>query len=208
MINSADISLSRATIAKLVIALTAALYFLESGCWLPYLLTAYHRTLQYYVLSPLLMAGFLYMFIFYKWPPGKTGFETARQLYPDKRGKIRFGFLLMMGTLLFGWMAARDISIGVPAWVAYYTASEPIMQVYQIQVVTERGGPGFTGRFDLGLSDPVSGDEVVLPVKRTDYPETMYARPIWRVGDTLCVRGRTSFFGTIIDKTERNTDRC
>jgi hypothetical protein len=195
---------SKATVGAWVVGTMMVLVLMMEGSKLPYVQTDLSRCARFYVLLPGFIGAFLYFGIFHKWRIRKTNFLKK---YTDKEERFRMIFSFMIGVPLFSWFLAST-SIGLPAWLADLTASDPFTDVYRVEAITERGGPGFTGWFELELRDPTSGRTVMLPLKRTDYAETMYSQPIWRVGETLCVRGRVSFFGKIIDKSASNADRC
>ena len=199
---------SSATIAAVVAGVFFTLKFVVDGSKLPYVYTDFSRAARFYILLPAFIGIFVYIIFFFRGQKGKSAYLLILEKYQDREERIRMILSCILGILLFS-IGFATYSIGVSARITDHTASDPFMHVYKIQTITERGGtPGFIPWIELDLSDPASGEVVMLPLNRTDYADTMHGSLVLRVGETICVRGRTSIFGTIIDTTTRNADHC
>ncbi len=104
----------------------------------------------------------------------------------DKIKKVTpmlFGAIFLVGGV--SWT-----SIGISAWAANLFSATPYMQCFQINKVKSRGTLGY----DLKMSQQRNGNSLSMRLSRPNY--TIYRL---EPGDEVCVEGRTSLFGTIID---------
>jgi hypothetical protein len=161
----------------------------ETGRRLPYLVTELSRTIRLFALFPLLTAILCWFIFGHRWKPtGMTGYQLRmRQLPHRQKAHERAG--LVVGLLLlpaaFAWM-----SIHLAAWAAAFTARQPFQQPFTILEIRmqSRG-------HDLQLWSGPRGESAWL------YAPGPMAENV-REGDMVCVRGRTSAFGSIVDSIE------
>ena len=103
---------------------------------------------------------------------------------------IIFGIILIPGGI--AWTSAA-----ISAWAANIIATESFAQTYQVTDITVRSGPVWSRLYDLDLVNITKQEKkVILRLGRSQWEHHE-----WKSGDRICVQGRTSLFGTIVDIT-------
>ena len=172
-----------------------------SGRRLPYIYTELSDHLRVFGLFPLLLGLMVYFGFIYHKSGEATGYRQSMNKLPVGKERVKatawglFGLLLISGGL--AWT-----STAFPAWATNLFATERYAYEYSIADITKRNGPVWSALFDLQLIG-AEGDEVTLRLNRI-----RYERNRWKTGERICVLGRTSVFGTIIDDTTRQLSRC
>ena len=77
-----------------------------------------------------------------------------------------------------------------PACAAYFYSKQSVTQEFVVNKLRDAGNSGV----DVGLVDKLDG--VQYSLKQPGY---LSLGVPWNVGDTVCAKGRTSFFGTIVE---------
>jgi hypothetical protein len=164
------------------------------GSRLPYLYTDFAFKVRAFVIFPVLLGTLSYFAFLYKnersgW---RTGYNIVMKGLPSRREKIKRILLTIVAfpalSAAFSWTF-----IAFPILAAELTASTLFSQTYTITEIRARGGAVWSTLFDLTLVKDAS-ETVDLRLNRRRY-EAHH----WKVGDVICVRGRTSIFGSIAD---------
>lgn len=174
-----------------------------TGMRLPYLYTEFAFQARAFVLFPLLIGTLAYLALIYRTSKQpETLYMMRMKQFSTKKEKTRatawalFGLMLIPGTI--AWT-----SIAFPAWAAELFASEPYRHAYQVMEVKARSGPQWSALFELSLEDMSGGEPVTLRLNRRMYDEHR-----WKRGEMICVKGRASIFGTVIDATSTDIQQC
>ena len=167
-----------------------------TGSRLPYIYTDLAFKLRGLIIFPALFCIFGYFAFVYKRPGAKSGYDLAMDSLRSSAAKIKSTLLGMLG-LFFLTGILSWTSIAFTAWLAELIASTPFSQTYTISKITANSGPVWSTTFDLTLIRDKS-EIVDLRLNRVRYEE--YS---WKTGDVICIRGRTSVFGSIVDTTSR-----
>jgi hypothetical protein len=173
-----------------------------TGMRLPFIYTQFTFQSRAFIVFPLLLAICIYCAFIYRNGNQPSGYKQAMNRLPDRKSKLKetawgvAGFLLLTGG--FAWT-----SVSFPAWAANLLATTAFERTYQINDITTRSGPVWRTLFELKLSDTKTGEEVELPLTRRRY-ETHH----WKIGESICVKGRTSIFGAIADGETRDVESC
>jgi len=86
----------------------------------------------------------------------------------------------------------------VVVWAAHWVAADRFAASYQALDVK-----GLSNVFEVTMASLPNGQEVRVRQTREHLD-----RGQWRVGDHVCVRGRTSLFGAIAESIERDNGNC
>lgn len=173
----------------------------ETGTRLPYLYRSIDTEIRLYLIFPLLLAITVFYAFIYRKSGDKTGFQQAIENAGSKKERSRVVIYGIGGCLLCPAGIAWT-SIAFPAWAAQLVADTPYSHIYHIDDITLRSGSKWSTLFDLEMSSPAL-EPVTLRLNRSRYELNH-----WKSGDSICVMGRTSVFGTIIDETSRELSRC
>lgn len=173
-----------------------------TGMRLPYIYTEFAFQARAYFLFPLLLGGLAYLVFVYRRPSQPTGYMQTMNQLKTRKEKIQ-GTLWGLGGLVLLPSGFAWTSIAFPAWAAELTASEPYRHVYQVVKVKARSGAMWSALFDLTLESEKVGEPVVLRLNRE-----MFDQHSWKRGEMICVIGRTSIFGIIIDTVSADLGNC
>ena len=183
----------------LAVALWAVL--MQTGTRLPYLHTHFSFLLRAYILFPTLLAPLLYAAFVYRLPNQSIGYIELIKQQSTRVRRMKAAVFSLIGLVLIPGGLAWT-SIAFPAWAAEVFARTPYVHVYYIEDIKVRSGPVWSTLFDLDLTS-ISTKPVTLRLNRSRYESNH-----WKTGEWICVLGRTSIFGTIIDDTSRYLGRC
>lgn len=175
------------------------------GYRLPYLYTPFSFQVRFVVIGPALFFALLYFGWIRKNSQHRSPYQQMLVQIPSKVRRIKTAFLLVVGSVYIPWglawstvfLTASAAQLLVPPFAGSFT------HTYHIEDIDTWGGPMWTKVYELKLTEPSSGAVVSLPLKRYLYEEHN-----WKPGEPICVRGRQSIFGTIIDATSRNLAGC
>lgn len=143
---------------------------------------------------------FWYLWVFkYRWKSAdkQTINEINRKKFKGRKGLGKiilayvFGFPLLLG--FFAWS-----TMGIPAWVAFFFADTPYVHDY-IYVPGEFIANGYKFR-DVATGS--SASVRVTPKLYRSFPDEINHLYVHKV---VCVRGRTSEFGTIVERIDGGT---
>lgn len=186
-------------ISTAVLALWAGALYL--GLRLPYLRTEFGLEVRAYVVFPVLLVVLLYFAFVYKNEKsgGRTGLQIKMAALPTRRKRWLSVLTFLAASALMCAFVAWSATI-YPAFAAELTAATPFAQTYTVENIRVRGGFDRTAFFDLALRPRNGSDQVGLNLGYFSDDKHQ-----WKRGDTICARGRTSIFGTIIDATSRGS---
>lgn len=176
-----------------------ALWFLVilTGIRLPYIYTEFAFRIRAYFLFPLLFGTIGYFAFIYRRANGSTGYMQAINRLPTRSEKVK---QTLWG--LFGWVLISSgivwTSVGITAWATHIFSQKHYTNSFQITKIKARSGTGWSRIFDLGLIDKTTDEKVTLRLNRARFEQNH-----WKVGEEICVKGRKSIFGTIIDFEDR-----
>jgi hypothetical protein len=159
------------------------------GRGLPYLITENSRELRTFVLFPAILGLLGWAGFRHRWKStGMTGYEQAmREL--SRREKLVLTLKMLAG-LLFLPAGVSWLSVYLAACVAKVSAEEPLEQTYAVMDIRRvRAGDEFQ------LSSVPDGEDAWLYWRGREAQK-------FRSDRRICLHGRTSFFGTIIDSIE------
>ena len=165
---------------------------------LPYLYTDLAFKIRAYVVFPVLICVYCYFAFIYKSSKagGKTGFRWVMDQITSGRERAKRILITIVGVPTLAAMLSWSF-IEFPIWAAEITASTPFAQAYSVTEIRQQGGSLWRAVYMLTLI-PENGESVDLQLDSWRY----HQHP-WKVGDVICVRGRTSMFGTIMETTQR-----
>lgn len=170
-----------------------------TGTRLSYLYTDFSFQIRAFVLFPLLLIALVYFGFIYHKPNQKTGYKQAMSNLHSRKDRIKTTTWGLLGLILIPATIAWT-SIAFPAWAAKLLATEKYEKSYEITDITVRSGAVWSTLFDLDLTDPLTKERVVLRLRRSQYDQSH-----WRSGEHICVQGRASMFGTIIDDVSKRS---
>ena len=142
------------------------------------------------LLFPILVGACIYVLFIAK-RGTRTGYQIAMSRIREKTGRIHYAVWGVLGAILLPAGCAHFAYV-VPAWAANAVATEPFAGAFRIDDIRKRSGPRRTSFYEIYLLDH-AGDALVLP-----YSAAAVEAREWRAGDTVCLHGRTSIFGTIV----------
>jgi len=172
-----------------------------TGQRLPYLYTEFSFSIRAFFIAPLFM-GFMFYFCFvYRKPGGKTGYMQAMQ-HLEKKEKIKGTIMGLIGFLLIGWCVSWS-TVFFPAWAANISAKNYYAESFKISAIKARSGPEWSAFFDLYLIDSSGSNSKSLSLNRK-----LFDKNHWKQGEYICLIGRSSVFGTIIDIQTKDLTRC
>lgn len=170
---------------------------LYTGLNLPYIYTKFALQLRMYFILPFLVTVLLVL--------RSAGISGERRT-SAKKEQPRFGgsalrnkeaikefFVLILAAFFFSWS-----SVAFSAWTAKLFATETFTREFQI---TKIGTHAKRSSNSLALVDQRNGEHVDLVLRTERYRDGR-----WKVGDTICVKGRTSIFGSISDGEFRQSE--
>ena len=159
---------------------------------MPYLFNEEVILSRFYMIFPLVLMFFIYFVYFYKWQvSGQTGFQMKHSKKELANPYFKAKQVLFSLTLFVVFSAGLAwMTWGIPACGAYFYSKQ---RVTQELVINKLRGAGNSG-VDIGLFDKVDG--VQYSLKQPGY---LSLGVPWNIGDTVCAKGRTSFFGTIVE---------
>jgi hypothetical protein len=169
---------------------------------LPYLSTGLAFRIRAFFIFPLVVAAMSHgAFVrTSKATAGKTAYRYMTDLMDLSRTeRVKRTSVSIAGMILIAAGFACS-TIQFPIWAAYLTASRPFARTYTVVRVRTLGGPVWTTMFDVTLSSADYVGTVNLTLTRRTYDQGS-----WQSGDVVCVRGRTSLFGTIAESTSRES---
>lgn len=158
----------------------------------PYLLDVSKRLSWFWITFPPLIAFLGYFGLFHVWQT--TGKTSLQMLYSqhqllDKRFVLKEKLKALVGGAAI-FSVILWYSWGSVACVAYFFSKTPVEQTFVINDLSTVGGG-----VDVGLVALDTKVEYVLRVTGMSY----VVQTPWKVGETVCIKGRTSFFGTIVE---------
>lgn len=173
-----------------------------SGTRLSYLYTEFSFQIRAFVLFPLLLIGLAYFCFIYHKPNQKTGYRQAMSNLRTRKDRIKATAWGLLGLISIPATIAWT-SVAFPAWAANLLANERYVKAYEISDITVRSGAVWSTLFDLDLMDPSTKESAVLRLRRSQYDQSL-----WKRGEHICVQGRMSMLGTIIDNVSREVHNC
>lgn len=169
-----------------------------TGFRLSYVYTPFSFKIRFYVLLPL----FLLWLVYFGFIRAKArGYLGKLLRIRDVKERVSALGWLFLGVLLIPWGVAWT-SVAFSAWIAHLYAAEPYQKIVTVSNVKGRGGAKWSKSFDLYVVDS-KGGEVILRLNRAHYEEHR-----WRGGEKMCMVGRTSLFGTIVDHAGPDLSKC
>lgn len=170
---------------------------MQTGQQLPYLYTEQAFNIRAFVVFPLWIGMFSWFVWFHRWEEsGETGYQMAMSKFRGRRARFKQAFGGGAG-LIFISAGLAWTAVYFSAWAANLFASDDFAQAYQI--VNKKAASRY---LDIEMVDLATG-------KSASFRSTIIqlSEDYWGVGNTICVRGRTSMFGTIVESTERTEGR-
>lgn len=165
-----------------------------SGARLPYIYTDFSTICRALIIFPILFSTsfyiiFIHRFKGYKVSPHRLSLER----YSSTKEKVKDTLFTLFS---LGCIAAffAYFSINISVWITKLTATDTYSESFIIDGVKDRGSTGV----DLFLSKTDKSEKVILHLSNSRYRENN-----WRRYERICVKGRTSMFGTIIDHENR-----
>jgi hypothetical protein len=158
----------------------------------PYLFNEHLIFNWFYMIFPLALIFCIYFIYFHKWKvSGQTGFQMkfSKEELANPYFKAKQVLASLFWVCVFS-AASAWATWGIPACGAYFYSKQPVTQEF---VVDKLRGAGNSG-VDVGLVDKDDGVEYSLK-----QPGYLSLGVPWNIGDTVCAKGRTSFFGTIVE---------
>ncbi len=170
----------------------------STGEYLPYIDTSFAWRIRYLLVFPVLLVLMVWFFFIHKWAEsGKTGYQMRMVQLTDKRTRVKETLVGGVGVPFISVMIAAT-AIDFTAWAAFLAPGEPVAHTYAVVRIKAVGS-----KYDVVLHDTRSGEQVTLRQSGNHL-----ANRDWRVDDVVCVRGKTSLFGTTIDSVARNSNNC
>lgn len=161
-----------------------------SGVRLPYIYTDFSFQFRAYILFPILFGTLCYFMFFYRFKGRKdNAYNLRMKKVSSSKDKAKLIAVLSVG-LVFIPAIISWTSIAFPAWVTKLMATEAYLQSFKVSKVNNRGSSGV----DLVLLGRDKSEQVTLHLSNSRYREQH-----WKVGNEICIEGRTSAFGTISD---------
>ena len=194
----------RSAVITVAIVLMIWMMAVITGMRLSYLRTNFSFVIRAYILFPVIFLSLVYFSYIYKGDNfKKTGYELRMSSITDKKVKIQETILGVCGLVLIAGCIAWS-SIAFTAWVSQFLADAEYQHIYIIEGVSYEGGALWSGSLDLRLRDPQEKrTDSFLRINRSDYSELN-----WRVGESVCLVGYSSYFGVHIEKISRNLFLC
>lgn len=163
------------------------------GRYLPYILTENSFRLRFYYLLPVLILSIIYFSYIHKWKEtGKTGYEDLIPSLPNRKEKIKASCVLFIGVLFLPWGISWTAS-NVAASLAYLTSKKPHIEEYRVV-----NSKAYRNLIEVEL--------LVLSNKETAYiraPYSWFEKGVRKPGGIVKIEGRSSAFGTIVEKATR-----
>jgi len=167
---------------------------------LPYMHSEFHFNIQKYVIFPLIFVGLIWISYVHVWAvSGKTGFQMAMDKNGAFAGKnpLVMVSLAVAGALLCSGTFAYSCSL-FPAWCSQLFAGTPMQGLYHVAAVGSNGGNTqvrLIAHSDRSIFTlPLAGVTVVPPGLQR--------------GETVCIRGRTTFTGGVVMSISRRVESC
>lgn len=185
-----------------IVAFAVWAWVISTGMRLPYLRTDFGFQVRAYLVFPLIVSGYFYWgFIYKKAGSRLTGYQQAmKRISKDDRVKVTL-WIIPSAFIFSGFIAWT--SIAFPAWATMLLANESVAKKYEVADITTEGGPMWSTRFDLQLTDIESQEVVSLLLTKARYEQHK-----WKRSEMLCALGRRAVFGTVIDTTTSDIERC
>lgn len=120
----------------------------------------------------------------------------------NRTEKVKITLWSVVGLILLPAGLAYT-SIAFSAWIVKLTAVQKFSQIYEVHSVLSRSGAVWTRYYEIELLDISSGEIAYLPSTKDGYE-----KHLWNPEDQVCLIGRTSIFGTIIDSINNDIARC
>jgi hypothetical protein len=146
----------------------------------------------FYFALPCFFIFFIYIIFFYKCNPGKRSYfqinhtkaELANPNFKAKR------ILVVLFWALLGAISFASMTWAVLACGAYIYSKQPVTQEFVVNDLRR------AGKYNINVW-------VVGKENGTQYSLNQRSRSQtgldWQIGDTVCAKGRTSIFGTIVE---------
>lgn len=167
-------------------------YFLAKG--MPYLFDKKSIYIRFGIILPLIVGYFTYFIYFHKWKTtGLTGFQMrfskkdlANPTFKIKKISSSFSLVLLFSASL-AWG-----TWGTIACAAYIFSKHPIEKEL---IISGRSNDGRSG-IDINLIDSLNRNEYSMLISVSKFYDR---RENFQTGNTLCLKGRTSPLGMIIE---------
>lgn len=159
---------------------------------IPYLFNERVILDRFYFIFPSILIFAIYFIYFHKWKvSGQTGFQMrlSKKALTNPYFKAKH-LLFSLAGIFLGSVALAWSTWSIPACAAYFYSKQPVTQEFVVDNLRDAGNSGV----DVGLID--KEDDVEYSLKQPGY---LSLGVPWSLGDTVCAKGRTSFFGTIVE---------
>jgi hypothetical protein len=173
------------------------------GARLPWIRNDWTWYFRLFLVYPLLLAPLFYFAFIARSPyTGTSGYKTVMATIGSRRKRVTTTAWGVAGLLFVPGFLAH-VSYVAPAWAAELLSHEPWRKTYQIVEIKARSGPVWSLCYECYLVEARPRGEAVLPL-RPSVVEQAHLRP----GGTICVKGRTSMFGTIVTDVTTTQSGC
>lgn len=174
-----------------------------TGGNLPYLSTPFGLYFRALAIFPLLLGMGIWLGFFRVWrTTGLTSHGaltkglSARKRYLSA-AKVLVALMVMSGLISY-------MSSAFSALAAYVMATTPFARTYDVlDVKSFRASRSSTTRYDIQLMRVPGPERVSLR-----FTDTALSGRDWAEGARVCVVGRSSLFGTIVESVSRNLSAC
>lgn len=186
--------------SKLVLVITFLVAFfwiavVITGVRLPYIYTEFSFQFRMFILFPILFCVLCYFMFFHHFKGYKvSAYNLKMKEVSSGRDKIKEKLILIVG-LVFIPAIISWTSITFPVWITKLVATEPYLQNFNISKIKDRGSSGV----ELVLLSANTTEQVTLHLSNSRYRKKRWSRD-----DKICIKGRTSVFGTISDYEARS----
>lgn len=173
-----------------MLLLVSCFLAVETGTRLAYVYSD-HATCIRFGIFVALCGAFIYIGLFFKWPGGKTGmqFATQKMSFRQRVWTTSKWFLCMFAfNAAIAWMSISLMALG-----AKLAPGRDVMSAYQVEQVDARGSTMLL----LSLTGE-DGRRKLLQMSR------LYIDTPMNPGDSLCVYGKSSWFGVSVTEVERS----
>ena len=157
---------------------------------MPYLLNMHNMWLYFIFTLAIILVVFIYQAFFHQF---KDPVLNSAMLSYGNKNKIISGLAILLISIIVVWM-----SWGLVGLSANLFSREPYYGLYIIDSLEPGGRKGW----DVALVDAKNKNEYSLTLSR-QYMSKSFP---WKEGDLVCAKGRTSFFGAIIE--DFNAGEC
>lgn len=157
---------------------------------MPYLLNMYNMWSYFVSILAIALVLSSYLLFFHQSKDPKINSAT---LLLSKKDKIKAVLSAMTCSAMLAWPSWGLVGIS-----AHLFSSEPYYRLFTIDNLHSAGKKGW----DVELLDRKTKVEYSLTLSR----QYMHESFPWKEGDLVCAKGRTSFFGAIIE--DFNSDEC